>query len=95
MAPWRFLTGKDIVLLPANEVVGKVMFSLVSFCLFTGGPHVTISYDVLDLTVPSPGHQQWTPCPLPPPLHVKLPPETSTLGPRSQHVRLLRTSGYN
>ena len=33
---------------------GKVMFSDVSVCLFTGSSYITITHDVLDLTVEAP-----------------------------------------
>ena len=55
--------------LPA-KVCGKVLFSAmcvcvcvcVCVCLFTGGSHVTITHDVLDLTIPGP-RPITTPCP--------------------------------
>ena len=37
------------------------MFSLMSLCLFMGGPHGTIIPDSLDLTVQSPWPQPWRP----------------------------------
>ena len=44
----------SIIITARQRSCRKVMFSLVSVCLFTGGPHMTITHDALDLTVQGP-----------------------------------------
>ena len=55
----HFVKGVSF-LMPANEVCGKVIFSVVSVGLFTGGegPHVAITHDKLDLTVQGPPNME-------------------------------------
>ena len=44
-------TAKESLLLSASEVAGRCFHSCLSVCLFTGGPHVTIAHDALNLTI--------------------------------------------
>ena len=44
--------GQKLIFTARQRIWGKVIFSLVSICLFTGeGSHMTVTHDTLDLTL--------------------------------------------
>ena len=50
-----------------GEVMLSVVSSFVSHSVHSGGPHVTITHDALDLTVQCPRPSAWDPLAMPPP----------------------------